>query len=139
MLTSIIQYGGKTDEKENNFVFIVSINGYVFNRLCNYQNNCKRIKKAKWYCKIVTEGPGYKLPDGYTLHSDPKDTSRISIICQTEQDDTITAEYVIEGKEAHLDSFEIENIGAVGMDGMMICFVIGLIVGVVITMLVAIS
>lgn len=89
--------------------------------------------------EIVTEGPGYKLPDGYTLHSDPKDTSRISIICQTEQDDTITAEYVIEGKEAHLDSFEIENIGAVGMDGMMICFVIGLIVGVVITMLVAIS
>ena len=36
LLTSIIQYGGKTDEKENNFVFIVSINGYVFNRLCNY-------------------------------------------------------------------------------------------------------
>lgn len=89
--------------------------------------------------EIVTEGPGYKLPDGYTLHSDPKDTSRFSITCQTEQDDTITAEYVIEGKEAHLDSFEIENIGAVGMNGMMICFVIGLIVGIVITTLVALS
>lgn len=89
--------------------------------------------------EIVTEGPGYKLPDGYTLHSDTKDTSRFSITCQTEQDDTITAEYVIEGKEAHLDSFEIENIGAVGMNGMMICFVIGLIVGIVITTLVALS
>lgn len=79
--------------------------------------------------EIVTEGPGYKLPDGYTLHSDPKDTSRISIICQTEQNDTITVEYVIEGKEAYLDSFEIENVDGVEFDGMVFCILIGVIIG----------
>ena len=77
----------------------------------------------------VTEGPGYKLPDGYMLDSDPKDTSRISIIGQIEQNHTITAEYVIEGKEAHLDSFEIENMDAVEFDGMLFCIFIGFSIG----------
>lgn len=84
--------------------------------------------------EIASEGPGYKLPDGYKLaYSDSKDTSRISITCTTEQRDEITAEYVIEGKEAHLDSFEIENPEAVESGGMFICFLIGLIIGVAIT------
>lgn len=80
--------------------------------------------------EIASEGPGYKLPDGYELaYSDSKDTSRISITCTTEQKDTITAEYVIEGKEAHLDSFEIENPDAVGFDGTFLIFLIGMIIG----------
>lgn len=90
--------------------------------------------------EIASEGPGYKLPDGYELaYSDSKDTSRISITCTTEQKDEITAEYVIEGKEAHLDSFEIENTAAVELDGMFICFFIGLIIGIIITFLAFLS
>lgn len=86
--------------------------------------------------EIASEGPGYKLPDGYELeYSDPKDTSRISISCTTKQGDKITAKYVIEGKEVHVDSFEIEIIGAVDFDGMAMCFIIGLLVGVVVTFL----
>lgn len=85
--------------------------------------------------EIASEDPGYKLPDGYKLaYSDSKDTSRISISSTTQQRDTITAEYVIEGKEAHLDSFEIENMSAVESGGMFTFFIIGLILGVVVTL-----
>lgn len=82
--------------------------------------------------EIASEGPGYKLPDGYKLaYSDSKDTSRISITCTTEQKDEITARYVIEGKEAHLDSFEIEDTNAVNADNIFYAFLAGCVVGIV--------
>lgn len=90
--------------------------------------------------EIASTGPGYILSDGYELaYPNSKDTSRISITCTTEQEDTLTAEYVITSKVAQLDSYTIEDPGAIEEPVVFVLFFIGLILGFILGIAFAVS